>query len=211
MSGEKRTKIDIGKETSEPEIKKADTEKEAEEASAPSDTVAELEQKLAAAENEAKESYDRFLRASAEFENYKKRTQKEIADFRKFANESLLKELLNVVDNLERAIEMPKNGGDETQIVEGVDLTLKELLKVFQKFGVQPIIALGEPFDPTFHQAMMQQEVKDQPDNIVIQELQKGYVIHERLLRPSMVVVSKANNKGVDKSAKDKKNIKKAD
>jgi molecular chaperone GrpE len=203
MSGKKKIEIAVGKETTDSEILETDTERKAAEAPAKSASVEELEQKLAAAENEAKESYDRFLRVSAELENFKKRKQKEISDFRKFANESLIKELLNVADNLERAIEIPKDGGDETQIAEGVDLTLKELLKVFQKFGVHPIVSLGETFDPNFHQAMMQQEVTDRPDNIVIQELQKGYIIHDRLLRPAMVVVSKAkaNNKGAHKSA----------
>jgi molecular chaperone GrpE len=203
MSGKKKIEIAVGKETTDSEILETDTERKAAEAPAKSASVEELEQKLAAAENEAKESYDRFLRVSAELENFKKRKQKEISDFRKFANESLIKELLNVADNLERAIEIPKDGGDETQIAEGVDLTLKELLKVFQKFGVHSIVSLGETFDPNFHQAMMQQEVTDRPDNIVIQELQKGYIIHDRLLRPAMVVVSKAkaNNKGAHKSA----------
>jgi molecular chaperone GrpE len=203
MSRKSKVRIDVGKETPDPEISKADTERITAESAAPVSSVEELEQKLAAAESEAKESYDKFLRASAELENYKKRTQKELADFRKFANESLIKELLNVADNLERAIEMPKDGSDETQLVEGVDLTLKELLKVFQKFDVHPIVSLGEPFDPAFHQAMMQQEVKDQPDNIVIQELQKGYIIHDRLLRPAMVVVSKTDNKDAGKGAED--------
>jgi molecular chaperone GrpE len=206
MSRKNRVKIDIGEETSDPEISEADTAKIAAQSSAKSGSAEELEQKLAAAESKAKESFDRFLRASAELENFKKRTQKEIEDFRKYANESLIKELLNVVDNLERAIEVPKDGGDETKIAEGVDLTLKELLKVFQKFNVHPIVSLGEPFDPNFHQAMMQQEVTDRPDNIVIQELQKGYMIHDRLLRPAMVVVSKANNRDAGKGAEDTKN-----
>ena len=190
MSGKKNIKIDVGNDASDTEISEKDTEKKSAEDSGTNDSLEDLEQKLAAAESEAKESYDRLLRASAELENYKKRKQKEIADFRKFANESLLKELLNIADNLERAIDMPKNEGGETQIAEGVDLTLKELIKVFQKFGVQPIVSLGEPFDPAFHQAMMQQETTDQPENIVLNELQKGYMIHDRLLRPAMVVVS---------------------
>lgn len=205
MSGKKNIKIDVGTDASDTEIIEKDTEKKSAEDSGTNDSLEDLEQKLAAAESEAKESYDRLLRASAELENYKKRKQKEIADFRKFANESLLKELLNIADNLERAIDMPKNEGGETQIAEGVDLTLKELIKVFQKFGVQPIVSLGEPFDPAFHQAMMQQEVKDQPDNIVIQEMQKGYVIHDRLLRPAMVVVSKAKKEGADTRVDDTK------
>ena len=206
MTGKKKIEIDTGEETTEPEILETDGDEASPVASGPGDAVEDLETRLAAAESEAKESYDRLLRASAELENFKKRKEKEIADFRKYANESLLKELLSVADNLERAIEIPQKEDGEAQVVEGVDLTLKELLKVFQKFGVQPINALGEAFDPAYHQAMMQQEVTDQPDNIVIQELQKGYVIHDRLLRPAMVVVSKTNdNEGVDQGP-DKKN-----
>jgi molecular chaperone GrpE len=205
MSGKNRARRDEGKETSDPEILEASTEKKADSAAAVSGSVEDLKERLAEAENRATASYDQFLRASAELENYKKRKQKEMEDFRKFANESILRDLLTVVDNLERAVEIPKNEGGETQLSEGLDLTLRELLKIFQKFGVQPIACLGASFDPAFHQAMMQQEVSGQPDNIVIQELQKGYVIHERLLRPSMVVVSKAkaNNKSADKGVEE--------
>ena len=148
------------------------------------------EEKVEKAEAEAKESYDRFLRASAELENYKKRTQKEMADFRKYANASLVKELLGVVDNLERAIESSNGSNEKEQLLDGLDLTLKELLKIFKTFHACPIEALGKPFDPCYHQAMMQQETSDQPENIVLNELQKGYMIHDRLLRPAMVVVS---------------------
>ncbi|MBW1864573.1 MAG: nucleotide exchange factor GrpE [Deltaproteobacteria bacterium] len=150
------------------------------------------EEKIEKAEAEAKEAYDRFLRASAELENYKKRTQKEMADFRKYANASLVKELLGVVDNLERAIESSNGSNEEGQLSEGLDLTLKELLKIFKEFHACPIEALGKPFDPCYHQAMMQQETTDQPENVVLNELQKGYMIHDRLLRPAMVVVSKS-------------------
>jgi len=150
------------------------------------------EEKIEKAEAEAKEAYNRFLRASAELENYKKRTQKEMADFRKYANASLVKELLGVVDNLERAIESSNGSNEEGQLSEGLDLTLKELLKIFKEFHACPIEALGKPFDPCYHQAMMQQETTDQPENIVLNELQKGYMIHDRLLRPAMVVVSKS-------------------
>ncbi len=151
-----------------------------------------LEQRLERAEKEARENYDRFLRVSAEFDNYKKRMAKEKEDYRKFANESLLKALLPVVDNLERAIEAAgKEERAEHPIVQGIELTLSEILKVFEKFAVKPIKALNEPFDPVYHQAVMQ-EVSDQhPGNTVIKELQKGYLLHDRLLRPAMVVVSK--------------------
>lgn len=154
-----------------------------------------LEERLATAEAETKQIYDRYLRVSAEFENYKKRSQRDSADFRKYANEALFKELLAVVDNLERALDAAKaHKGDKNAVdglIQGVEMTLGEILRIFEKFAVSPVEALGELFDPNFHQAVQQEEVEDKPDNTVVQELQKGYVHHDRLLRPSMVVVSK--------------------
>jgi len=155
------------------------------------DPLKESQAELEIAKQEAKEAYDRFLRVSAEFENYKKRSAREMGDFRKYANQSLIKEMLAVVDNLERALNS-SNGisSNDKCMADGVSLTLKEILKVFEKFNVKPIEAIGQPFDPTFHQAMMQEETDDYPENTVITELQKGYMIHDRLLRPSMVVVA---------------------
>lgn len=158
-----------------------------------SDSLEELEEKLKKAELEAKQSYERFLRISADFENYKKRSLREISEFKKYANESILSELLCVVDNLERAIS--SSATDEkinSCIVDGVSMTLNEFKKVFENYGVKPVESLCKPFDPNFHQAMMQEESDEHPENTVIAELQKGYTIHDRLLRPSMVVVSKA-------------------
>lgn len=152
----------------------------------------ELELKCEALEKEGQENYDRFMRVSAEFENYKKRAAREMADFRKYANESLVRELLPVVDNLERALKSCTD--DDTanhKVIEGVQMTLEEIMKVFDKFVVKPIDALGKPFDPTYHQAVMQRESSENPQNTVIEELQRGYTIHDRLLRPAMVVVSK--------------------
>ena len=156
----------------------------------------ELEEKLKSKEKEAQENYDRLLRVSAEFENYKKRASREMEDFRKYSNQSLIKEMLSVVDNLELAIN--STNGHQTidkGLVDGLAMTHKEILKVFEKFSVKPIIAKGQPFDPTFHEAVMQEESDDCPDNTVINELQKGYLIHDRLLRPSMVVVAKSGQK----------------
>ncbi|THB76262.1 MAG: nucleotide exchange factor GrpE [Desulfobacteraceae bacterium] len=139
---------------------------------------------------------DRVLRVSAEFENFKRRKQKEIEDFRKFANESLFKQLLTVVDNLERAIDSAENGNaDPKDLAEGVKLTHKEILKMFDTFNVKPIDAKDNAFDPNFHQAVTQTETDEYPENTVINELQKGYLLHDRLLRPSMVVVSKSVEK----------------
>jgi len=161
-----------------------------------SDPMIDLEEKIKNSELESKQSYDRFLRVSADFENYKKRTAREMSEFRKYANESLISEMLNVVDNLERAI-ISSSGNDTANngLVEGVGMTLKEILKVFENFGVKPIESLCKAFDPNFHQAVMQQESKEHPENTVIAELQKGYMIHDRLLRPSMVIVSTAKGK----------------
>lgn len=155
---------------------------------------------------------DRVLRLSAEFENYKKRSSREMADFRKFANETILRQLLIVVDNLERAISSAAPNGDNSQkqgqsegkstpevqdscIIQGVEMTYKDLVKLFEAFSVKPVQAQGKPFDPVFHQAVSHQESDEYPDNTVILELQKGYLLHDRLLRPSMVVVSKASSK----------------
>lgn len=137
---------------------------------------------------------DRVLRLSAEFDNYKKRSAKEMADFRKFANESLIKQLLTVVDNLERAIVSGRDTEKEGQssIVEGVEMTHKDILRMLESFSVKPIDAEGKPFDPAFHQAVTHQESDEHPDNTVMTEFQKGYLLHDRLIRPSMVVVSKA-------------------
>jgi len=162
------------------------------------DHLKEMETRLESVEQEAKEAHDRFLRVSAEFENYKKRSAREMDEFRKFANESLLREMLTVVDNLERALNSSNNDNQaNSHIAEGVDMTLKEILKVFEKFYVKPIETLGKPFDPNFHQAAMREEMNERPENTVLNELEKGYMIHDRLLRPAMVVVSmpKVNTK----------------
>lgn len=153
------------------------------------------EAKLKAAEQKADEYYDRLLRTSAEFDNYKKRTTREMRDVVRYANEKLLKELLSVVDNLERAItSAQQDNAEDDALLEGVRLTLNEIEKILERHNVQPVKALGEPFDPNFHQAMMQEESEDQPVNTVTQEMQKGYVLYDRLLRPAMVVVSKAKS-----------------
>ncbi len=144
---------------------------------------------------------DRILRISAEFENYKKRSAKEMDDFRKFANETLFKQLLTVVDNLERAISSGEECSDAEALLKGIKMTHKEIMKLFETFNVKPVEAHGKPFDPVFHQAVSQQESDEYPENTVINELQKGYTLHDRLLRPSMVVVSKASTSKA--SAKD--------
>ena len=161
-----------------------------------SDPVKELENRCETAEQESRQNYERLLRVSADFENFKKRSFRETDDFRKYANELLLLELLTVVDNLERAIQSTSGENNEAGcVIEGVEMTLKALLKIFERFSVKLIEAVGKPFDPNFHQAMMQEASDLYPENTIISEFQKGYMLHDRLLRPSMVVVSKGPGK----------------
>jgi molecular chaperone GrpE len=156
------------------------------------DPLQEMEEKVESLKKEAAENHDRLLRVAAEFENYKKRAAREMNDFRKFANESFVKAMLPVVDSLDLAIESSSNDKHaNNSMVEGVNMTLKEILKVFEQFGVKRFESIGNTFDPSLHQAVMQEETKAYPDNTVSKELQKGYMIHDRLLRPAMVVVSK--------------------
>ena len=120
-----------------------------------------------------------------------------MVDFQKYANQSLLRELLPIIDNLELAIKAAAEAADSTDtcLLDGVELTRKEILKVFENFHVEPIEALGKPFDPNFHEAVMREESDEHPENTVVNELQKGYLMHDRLLRPSMVVVAMPKNK----------------
>ncbi|MGD9300716.1 MAG: nucleotide exchange factor GrpE [Desulfobacterales bacterium] len=206
MSGKKRIKIQTDSEegqerTTEPEAAAEDKEDfqgqpEQKDQAEVDDPIKDLEAQLEAKDKEAQENYDRLLRVSAEFENYKKRASRELKEFRKFANQSLIKEMLSVIDNLELA--MNSANGHKTvdqSLLQGLEMTYKEILKVFEKFNVKPIEAKGQIFDPAFHEAVMQEETDEVADNTVINELQKGYMIHDRLLRPSMVVVARATGK----------------
>jgi molecular chaperone GrpE len=152
-----------------------------------------LKERLKASESKAETNHERLLRVTADFENCKKRMEKEMNEFRRFANESLIKEILPIMDNLERALktEYEKDGDAFDGMKKGVEMTLKGLKDSLQKFGVIPMDALEKPFDPNYHQAVSQEESDEYPENIVTQELQKGYMLGDRLLRPPMVVVSK--------------------
>jgi molecular chaperone GrpE len=150
-----------------------------------------LEEKLQAAERQAQENHERFLRAAAELDNFRKRKEREVSDLRKYANQMLLRELLGVVDNLERALAASLENSEPEGLREGVEMTLKELLKIFDQFNVTPIEAHEQPFDPNHHEAVMQETSDAFPPNTVVKELQKGYMLRDRLLRPAMVVVSK--------------------
>jgi molecular chaperone GrpE len=150
-----------------------------------------IEDRLSEKEREAQENYDKWLRSLAELENYKKRQEREKAELCKFAQESLIRGLLPVLDNIDRAIEHSKINHVPASFIEGLELARKSFWEVLQKNGVEAINAAGEKFDPNFHEAIMQQEDPEREENTIISEAQKGYMLHDRLLRPSMVVVAK--------------------
>ena len=157
--------------------------------------IDELEAENEKLSQESKGNYDKFLRVTADLDNFKKRSNREMSDLRKFANENIVRDILSVVDNLERAIESGANGEASAEtILQGVEITLKDVLRMLEKYQVKSFESKREVFDPEYHQAMMQEESDEFPDNTVLQELQKGYTIHDRLLRPAMVVVSKATS-----------------
>ena len=155
-------------------------------------TISRLRKKVEKLKQEKEDLYEIAVSKQADFENYKKRASRHQKDFKRFANQELLQELLTVVDSIK---EIPEYSNDGIAI-EGVKMILKEIDRILKKFNVEPIDALGQQFDPKFHQAMSLEETDDWMDNTILSELQKGYMIHDRLLRPSMVVVSTLKTKG---------------
>lgn len=150
-----------------------------------------LRRQLDAKELEAKESYDRLLRQAAELENYKKRVAREKAEAIRYANESLVKDLLPVLDNLERALDHAKGGGNGKPLLDGIEMVLKNFLETLGKHGVNQVSAVGEAFDPNKHEAIAQVTTEQHAPNTVVQEHHKGYYILDRLLRPAQVSVAK--------------------
>jgi molecular chaperone GrpE len=153
--------------------------------------VETLEKSLEEKENALKKLEEDMLYLRAEFDNFKRLKAKERLDTLKFGNETLIKELFPVVDNLERALDHASQTEDVKGILEGVQLTLNELSKVLEKNGVTRIDALGKTFDPTVHEAYLQETRDDVEPDTVVSEFQKGYLLNGRLLRPAVVSVSK--------------------
>ena len=152
-----------------------------------------LEALVAQLQQEVLDYRDSALRAQADAQNVKRRAEQDVEKARKFALEQFSRELLAVVDNLERTLEATAGGDDAVKpITEGVELTLKSLLDALKKFNIEPVDPQGEPFDPNLHQAMSMVENNEVEPNTVIAVMQKGYTLNGRLLRPAMVMVSKA-------------------
>lgn len=189
-------------ESAESVEQQADASQEQSVISAEQQRIEELEQALAASEAKLAEQKDSVLRAIANAENTSRRAEGEIDKARKFALERFASELLPVVDNLERALQV---GDAENELVkpmlDGVDLTLKSFLSTIEKFGIKLIDPQGQAFNPEQHQAMSMQESAEHPVNTVLAVMQKGYELNGRLLRPAMVVVSRAAESGIDTEA----------
>ena len=149
-----------------------------------------VQDELAGKTEECEALNNKYLRLAAEFENYKRLTQRDQREQIRFGNEQILKELLPVVDNMERAIKAAQTNGGDSALVQGVELTLKQLSGILAKFGVQAIETAGLEFDPSAHQAVSYGPSNDVPANKVLDEFQKGYRLHDRILRAAMVSVS---------------------
>jgi molecular chaperone GrpE len=161
----------------------------------------ELEESLAAKTQEAEATYQRLLRLGAEFENYKKRTEREQKELFTFAQAQLITTLLPILDNLERAIEAtrhPSLSSQQTGLLSGVEMVWKQFREVLFKAGVAEIVTAGECFDPIQHEAVEVQQTAEHPDGTILDEYQKGYRLHGKVLRPAKVVVAKSPAAVVD-------------
>lgn len=191
-SQEKKIEEDSQEELNDKSSEK-DTEGDPEELEIPLEkmTKGQLLNKVKDVQETAAQNFDLYVRSQAEIDNLKKRFQKEKTELYKFSNESLIKKLLSVGDNLEKAISHSKENNSLDVLREGVELTLKGLMDTLEKEGLESVKALGEPFDPNFHEAVSELQDNSVKPGTVIQELQKGYTLNERLIRPAMVIVSK--------------------
>lgn len=155
--------------------------------------IQELEEELAAARKEKEEISDRLLRAAADLENFRRRSEREKQELRKYGSDKVVSELLPAVDNMERALQHAneRDIDEESSLVEGIQMVYRQILAALKKHGVEGFESKGEPFDPTRHEAIQQVESTEIDTGIIVEQYQKGYFLHERLLRPALVAVAK--------------------
>ncbi|HUS89559.1 MAG TPA: nucleotide exchange factor GrpE [Desulfosporosinus sp.] len=149
-----------------------------------------LEAELVKAKAKAEDHYGQLQRLQADFDNYRKRTQKEKTELIKYASERLVGELLPVLDNFDRAVSAAKVNPDFTSFSQGVEMILRQMQTALSKEGLRAMDAVGQPFDPNLHEAVLRVASEEHPENTVVEELQKGYYLKEKVLRPCMVKVS---------------------
>ena len=176
----------IEAEVMDQEIKDDGQQEAAEEVSQEADYLAQMED----LRQKAEENYSRFLRVQADFDNFRKRTRKEKEDLLQYASLPIIEALLPAIDNLERALLAGDESVNVETLMKGVDMVFRQIKQVLEKEGLKEIEALDKPFDPTYHQAVMQESDPEKESGIILQELQKGYVLKDRVLRPSMVKVN---------------------
>ncbi|BAT71914.1 molecular chaperone GrpE [Thermosulfidibacter takaii ABI70S6] len=177
---QKQNAEEITAEENKEEQKEADIKEESE----------KLKEELEKLKKERDALYDKLLRTLAEFDNFRKRIQRDLEVAKELANETIIKEILLVLDNFERALEAIEQNKNVESFIEGVKLIHKQLKETLKKFGVEEIEAVGKEFDPNVHEAIMQVE-DEEKDNVVVQEVQKGYKLKGKLIRPSKVIVTK--------------------
>ena len=156
----------------------------------PEEEIQRLRDALQAKSQEAEEHRERYLRGAAEFDNARKRAAREREDYTRYANESLLRELLPVLDNFSRALQAARSEPGAAAVTAGVELIQRELLRVLEKFGVTPFDSVGQPFDPERHEAIARVPAVGQPEGTVVNETARGYMLNGRVLRPAMVTVA---------------------
>src|SRR5262249_24913520 len=159
-------------------------------AEAPGEDLEALRTERDSRAREATEAQDRYLRTLAEFENFRRRTTREREDWRRQAQESLLKEILPAIDNFDRALAVPPARGADPAFRTGVELIHREFLTALERLGVRPFVSVGQPFDPTRHEAVSRVERADVEDHTVVAESLRGYQFQDRVLRPAQVVVA---------------------
>jgi molecular chaperone GrpE len=156
----------------------------------PEEEIRRLREALEAKTLLAEEHRDRYLRGAAEFDNARKRAAREREEYTRYANESLLRELLPVLDNFERALQSARIEPTAAAVTAGVELIQRELLRVLEKFGVTSFTSVGQPFDPERHEAIARVPAQGQPEGTVVDETARGYLLNGRVLRPAMVTVA---------------------
>jgi len=168
-------------------------------------------------QDKLKSTEEKLLRTLAEMENQRRRFEKEREEAFEFGGFNFAKESLSLIDNIDRAIESFKNdekikkNSDLHKIIDGIEIVKKDLISIFKKNGIDPINCINKKFDPNFHQAMLEIENTNKEHGTVVQEIQKGYMMKDRLLRPSLVGVAKKKEEGSDKTTKDDDKIEKKD
>lgn len=207
---QQKESVEIENRTAEPteaEAKAAEEqplleEEQKEKIEAKGPTIGELTQQLEEANQRAAETWDQLLRTQAELENLRRRTEKELQNAHKYALEKFVQALLPVVDSLELGIQAAAGDSpDVTKFREGSELTLKQFLAVLEKYAIVAIDPVGEKFNPELHQAVAMEPSAEAEPNTVLKVFQKGYVLHDRLIRPAMVVVAQAEEKHIDEQA----------